>query len=195
MRFRTLSWNRAIVLSLMGCFVGCSALVTTNPLVQHGGDCVKDGLYSLVLDDFKETIPLTVAYDRTNVSYVVDAGPKYGTFHAMCCREKTGQLLLSITLSRQAQRKAFDSLTELEGAFLSIVHANARLIGNEESYDVWVLQSSRDISDGCSLTALPPEKLLPMLPSTNAAPFVCVGKLLRKEIAEGSSRAKCESQK
>ena len=169
-----------VALLLMECLLGCSALMTTHPLVQQGGDYVKDGAYSLVLEEFREQIPLTVAYDLSTASYMIDAGLKYGTFQATCCREKAGQLLLSVTLSSVAQKKAFDSVTELEGGFLSVLHLNARLIENGDAYDIWLLKSSRHILDGCHLTSMPPKKLLQMLPSTNAPPFVYVGKLLRQ---------------
>ena len=180
MRFGSSLGKFGVTLVLIECIIGCSALMTTQPLVQHGGNFIKDGAYLLVLEEFKEPISLTVAYDQSAASYMIDAGLKYGTFQATCCRDKSDQLLLSITLSSMAQRKVFGAVTELEGGFLSVLHANARLIGQGDVYDIWLLKSSQHISEGCHLTSTPPEKLLPMLPTTNVPPFVRIGKLLRQ---------------
>ena len=158
--------------------VGCDALVTTNPLVRHGEAHLLDGQYVLMLKDFETPIHLTIAYDRTNAVYQVDAG-KEGSFQALCRLERPDQFLASLTLSDQALKNAYGVLAESERLFMSRVYVNARLMKKDNAYDLWILNKSRNIADGCGLTALPPKRLLPLLPPTNTPPFVYSGKLLR----------------
>ena len=158
--------------------VGCDALVTTNPLVEHGEAHLLDGRYVLMLKDSETPIHFTIVYDRTNSVYQIDVG-KEGTFQALCRLERPGQLLASLTLSNQALKNAYGVLAESERLFIARVYVNARLMKKNDAYDLWVLNKAKDISDGCGFTALPSERLLPLLPPTNAPPFVYSGKLLR----------------
>ena len=158
--------------------VGCDALVTTNPLVKHGEAHLLDGRYVLMLKGAETPMHLTIAYDKTNSVYQIDAG-KEGTFQALCRLERPDRLLVSLTLSNRALKNAYGVLAESERLFIARVYVNARLMKKDDAYDLWILNKAKDISDGCGLTALPSERLLSLLPPTNAPPFVYSGKLLR----------------
>ena len=158
--------------------VGCDVLVTTNPLVSHGGAYLRDGRYVLMLKDFETPIHFTIAYDKTNSVYQIDAR-KEGMFQALCRLERSDQLLVSLTLSNQAMKNAYGVLAESERLFIARVYVNARLMRKGEGYDLWILNKAKDISDGCCVSGLPSDRLLPMLPATNAPPFVHAGKLFR----------------
>ena len=159
--------------------VGCDVLVTTNPLVKFGGEYLQEGRYVLSLKDLDKTFPLTISYDRTNSIYQIDAGGD-GSFQAACKLEREGgPLLVSLTASDSALKKVYGRLTESEGAFLARLYVTARLARDGIGYDVWLLNSAKAISDGCRVSGLPADRLLPLLPSTNAPPFVHAGKLFR----------------
>lgn len=169
--------------------VGCDALVTTNPLVSHGGAYLRDGRYVLMLKDFETPIHFTIAYDKTNSVYQIDAR-KEGMFQALCRLERSDQLLVSLTLSNQAMKNAYGVLAESERLFIARVYVNARLMRKGEGYDLWILNKAKDISDGCCVSGLPSDRLLPMLPSTNAPPFVYAGRLFR--IGEDGGTSECD---
>ena len=159
------------------CFlIGCRALVTTTPLANRGEACLSDGIYELLFNDAKTSIQLSIAYDATNCFYRVDAGTN-GSFKALCRMDGDGQILTSISLSCLADNRIVNVTTECERLFLVKVYANARLVKVNDTYDIWVLNKTDDIADGCYITALPPEKILPKLPSSNIFPFSCKGKL------------------
>ena len=157
---------------------GCNVLVTTDPLVKHGGKYLRDGRYVLKLKDFETPIHFTIAYDKTNSIYQIDAG-KEGTFQALCRHESPDMLLVSLTLSNQTLKNAYGVLAESERLFIARVYVNARLVRQRIGYDLWLLNSAKAISDGCRVSGLPADRLLPLLPSTNAPPFVHAGKLFR----------------
>ena len=157
---------------------GCHTLVTTNPLSGKGGKHLQDGRYILILEDIDTLIPLYIAYDKTNAEYQVDLGVD-GLFQAQCSLESPDQFLVSITTSKPSLKKAYGTLTECEGIFLTKVYANARLTKKDGVYDVWTLKKTKDISDGCGLTALPTDQLLAIIPKTNVPPFAYSGKLWR----------------
>lgn len=160
-------------------FVRRDVLLTANPFVKWGGAYLQDGRYVVILKDFNRTFPLSISYDRTNSVYEVDAGTE-GSFNARCVIERSGgPILVSLTASDSALKKVYGQLTESEGALLAKLYVTARLVRKGISYDVWLLNSAKGISDGCRVSGLPADRLLPMLPPTNAPPFVYSGKLLR----------------
>ena len=164
-----------ITITLCAFISGCHVLMTTEPLAKHGGEYIQEGQYVLMLKDIKEALSLSIAYDKSNAVYRVDAG-KEGVFEGRCVLERSNQLLASLTIPYSS---AYRSLTESEGGFIIRGYVNVRLIKTEAGYDVWALKRSKCISDGCHVSALPAQKLLPLLPQTNAPPFSYEGKLRR----------------
>ena len=168
---------------------GCHALVTPVPLVGHGEACLPDGCYELRLKGFENRpVQMMVIYDKTNSVYRIDAGED-GMFMALCRQECLNQVLMSFTLSSQAVKKIGRILTESEMLFVGRKYVNGRLSKNEGSYDLWVLMETNELSATC-FTSASPDRLLDMVPSTNAPPFAYSGTIRRLEGNSGNIHGK-----
>lgn len=160
---------------------GCHALVTPVPLVGHGEACLSDGCYELRLKGLENRpVRMGVAYDETNSVYQIDAG-EAGKFMALCRQESPNQVLMSFTLSSQAMKKIGGALTESEVLFVGRKYVNGRLSKTDGSYDLWVLMETNKMSDVCFT-----ERLLDMIPPTNAPPFSYAGTLCRVAVNGGN---------
>ena len=76
----SLKYFHSVVVAAL--LVGCHALITTAPIVEHCDKCMPDGVYEVKLKGLENVpIRLSVAHDMTNSIYKVDAG-EHGCFQA-----------------------------------------------------------------------------------------------------------------